>query len=136
MTCYREQYRLRAEDIPNAERHWRGCVSLLLLHGGLFMASPQATAAHTPSPERRPPARQSLRSHPSPLGDLPGITFMPEDSTGRCNRWLTVILIDPAQFGCTYDQVRLALEAENIESRPVSDLLSRVRRRSQRMETN
>ena len=28
MTYYRERYGLRAEDFPNAERHWRGCVSL------------------------------------------------------------------------------------------------------------
>ncbi len=28
MTYYRERYGLRAEDYPNAERHWRGCVSL------------------------------------------------------------------------------------------------------------
>jgi dTDP-4-amino-4,6-dideoxygalactose transaminase len=53
------------------------------------------------------------------LGDLPGITFMPEAPTGRCNRWLTVILIDPAQFGATTGEVRLALEADNIEARPV-----------------
>jgi dTDP-4-amino-4,6-dideoxygalactose transaminase len=53
------------------------------------------------------------------LGDLPGITFMPEAPTGRCNRWLSVILIDPDQFGVGSENVRLALEAENIESRPV-----------------
>ena len=28
MTYYRERYGLRPEDYPNAERHWRGCVSL------------------------------------------------------------------------------------------------------------
>jgi dTDP-4-amino-4,6-dideoxygalactose transaminase len=53
------------------------------------------------------------------LADLPGITFMPETPYGRCNRWLTVILIDRAEFGSTPEQVRLALEAENIESRPI-----------------
>ena len=53
------------------------------------------------------------------LADLPGITFMPEAPYGRCNRWLTVILIDGAEFGSTPEQVRLALEAENIESRPI-----------------
>ena len=53
------------------------------------------------------------------LADLPGITFMPEALYGRCNRWLTVILIDGAEFGSTPEQVRLALEAENIESRPI-----------------
>lgn len=28
MTYYRNRYGLHAEDFPNAERHWRGCVSL------------------------------------------------------------------------------------------------------------
>jgi dTDP-4-amino-4,6-dideoxygalactose transaminase len=53
------------------------------------------------------------------LEDLPGIGFMPEASWGRCTRWLTVITIDPAEFGATREDIRLALEAENIESRPV-----------------
>jgi dTDP-4-amino-4,6-dideoxygalactose transaminase len=30
MTYYRERYQLQAADFPNAERHWRGCVSLPL----------------------------------------------------------------------------------------------------------
>ena len=53
------------------------------------------------------------------LGDIPGIAFMPEAPWGRCSRWLTVITIDPEQFGADREQVRVALEAENIESRPV-----------------
>ena len=44
---------------------------------------------------------------------------MPEASYGRSNRWLTVILITPEKFGADREKVRLALEAENIESRPV-----------------
>jgi pyridoxal phosphate-dependent aminotransferase EpsN len=53
------------------------------------------------------------------LGLLPGVTFMPEAPWGSCNRWLTVLTIDPAAFGADRERVRLALEAENIESRPV-----------------
>jgi dTDP-4-amino-4,6-dideoxygalactose transaminase len=53
------------------------------------------------------------------LGDLPGFEFMPEALYNRCNRWLTVVLIHPEKFGATNEQVRLALEAENIEARPV-----------------
>lgn len=53
------------------------------------------------------------------LSSLPGITFMPEADYGNCTRWLTVIRIEPAAFGHDREQVRLALEAENIESRPV-----------------
>jgi dTDP-4-amino-4,6-dideoxygalactose transaminase len=53
------------------------------------------------------------------LGDLPGITFMPEAPYGKSNRWLTVILIDPKEFGVDGESIRLTLEKENIESRPV-----------------
>jgi dTDP-4-amino-4,6-dideoxygalactose transaminase len=53
------------------------------------------------------------------LDDIPGIEFMPEAPYGKSNRWLTVILITPEEFGADRETVRLALEAENIESRPV-----------------
>lgn len=53
------------------------------------------------------------------LSGLPGISFMPEAGYGNCTRWLTVIRIDAAEFGRDRERVRLALEAENIESRPV-----------------
>lgn len=44
---------------------------------------------------------------------------MPEASYGRHNRRLMVLLIEPAAFDATPEDVRLALEAKNIESRPV-----------------
>jgi len=53
------------------------------------------------------------------LGDLPGIDFMPEAPYGRCTRWLTVVLIHPEEFGADREALRLALEAENIESPPL-----------------
>ena len=53
------------------------------------------------------------------LKDIPGIEFMPEAHYGRSNRWLTVILITPEEFGVDREVVRLTLEAENIEARPV-----------------
>jgi dTDP-4-amino-4,6-dideoxygalactose transaminase len=53
------------------------------------------------------------------LSDVPGIEFMPEASFGRSNCWLTLILITPEEFGADREHVRLALEAENIESRPI-----------------
>lgn len=53
------------------------------------------------------------------LGDLPGVTMMPEHPRGRATRWLTCILIDAEVFGTTPEQVRVALEAENIEARPL-----------------
>ncbi len=53
------------------------------------------------------------------LEDVPGISFMPEAPTGRANRWLSVILLDAEEFGAEPEELRLALEAENIEARPV-----------------
>ena len=53
------------------------------------------------------------------FADLPGISFMPEAPWNRCTRWLTCILVDPAAFGADREAIRLALEAENIEGRPV-----------------
>ena len=49
----------------------------------------------------------------------PGIELMPETAHGVSNRWLTVILIHAEQFGANRETVRLALENENIEARPV-----------------
>ncbi|MCF8074948.1 MAG: DegT/DnrJ/EryC1/StrS family aminotransferase [Desulfotignum sp.] len=63
--------------------------------------------------------REIFEYYRGALEDLPGIEFMPEADYGRSNRWLTVILITPEQFGADTEAVRLALEAENIESRPV-----------------
>lgn len=53
------------------------------------------------------------------LGELPGLNFMPEAPWGRHTRWLTCITIDPKLFGTDREGLRLALEAQNIESRPV-----------------
>jgi dTDP-4-amino-4,6-dideoxygalactose transaminase len=53
------------------------------------------------------------------LADLPGIAFMPEADYGRANCWLTCITVDPLSFGASREQIRLRLEAFNIESRPV-----------------
>ncbi len=63
--------------------------------------------------------REIFEHYHRALGDLPGLEFMPEAPWGRANRWLTVITIDPHQFGATREDVRLALEAENIEARPI-----------------
>jgi pyridoxal phosphate-dependent aminotransferase EpsN len=44
---------------------------------------------------------------------------MPRARYGTPNDWLTCVTIDPDTFGATRDDLRVALEAENIESRPV-----------------
>jgi pyridoxal phosphate-dependent aminotransferase EpsN len=53
------------------------------------------------------------------LGDLPGVTFMPEAPGCRSTFWLTALTIDPALAGLDRETVRFALEAEDIEARPV-----------------
>jgi dTDP-4-amino-4,6-dideoxygalactose transaminase len=50
---------------------------------------------------------------------VPGITLMPEADYGVSTRWLTVLLVDPEEFGATAEAVRLELEGRNIEARPV-----------------
>jgi dTDP-4-amino-4,6-dideoxygalactose transaminase len=52
------------------------------------------------------------------LGAIPGIRFMPIADYGEPNYWLTCILVDPDVFGCSREDIRLALEAVDIESRP------------------
>lgn len=52
------------------------------------------------------------------LKGLPGIEFMPVAPYGEPNWWLTCILVDPQHFGADREQVRLALEAVDVESRP------------------
>jgi len=63
--------------------------------------------------------RQIFDRYVRDLGGLPGVTFMPEAPYGRSNRWLSILLIDPDLAGTDREAVRLALEAQNIESRPV-----------------
>ncbi len=63
--------------------------------------------------------RQIFAKYKAALQDIDGIEFMPEAPFGKSNRWLTVILISPEKFGADRETVRVALEAENIEARPV-----------------
>jgi dTDP-4-amino-4,6-dideoxygalactose transaminase len=67
--------------------------------------------------------RRIFARYTEALVDLPGIEFMPEETFGdartRATRWLTCLTIDPDLAGLTREDVRLALEAENVETRPV-----------------
>jgi len=69
--------------------------------------------------ERVEKRRANFEFYRRALGDVPGIEFMPEIPGGRSTRWLTCITIDAEQFGADREKVRLALEAENIEARPL-----------------
>lgn len=54
------------------------------------------------------------------LESIPGIGVQQNPSTHfNSNFWLTTILIDPKQTGFDREQLRLRLEEENIESRPL-----------------
>ncbi|MEO7318424.1 MAG: aminotransferase class I/II-fold pyridoxal phosphate-dependent enzyme [Chthoniobacteraceae bacterium] len=70
-------------------------------------------------PDRIAARRKNFARYKDALGALPGIGFMPIAEYGEPNGWLTCITIDPAKFRATREHVRLALEAANIESRPI-----------------
>ena len=63
--------------------------------------------------------RGHFRAYAEAFKALPGVTMQPEASWGQSTHWLTCLTIDPVLAGVTREQVRLALEAENIEARPV-----------------
>ena len=53
------------------------------------------------------------------FADLPGISLMPQAPYGLHTNWLSCFLIDEERFGCSRDQLIRALDAADIESRPV-----------------
>jgi dTDP-4-amino-4,6-dideoxygalactose transaminase len=63
--------------------------------------------------------REIFAQYKRALAAMPGFSFMPEAPWGVSNRWLTSLTIDPKEAGFTSEDARLALEKENIESRPV-----------------
>lgn len=69
--------------------------------------------------ERVEAKRKIFDRYKSVLAQIPGIEFMPEASYGYSNRWLTVILINPEEFGTDRNVVYLELKKQNIESRPI-----------------
>ena len=69
--------------------------------------------------ERVAQRKRNWEFYRSKLEHIPGIAFMPQASYGESNHWLTCIVVDPDKFGANRDDIRLALEAENIEARPI-----------------
>jgi len=69
--------------------------------------------------ERVSARRRLFDTYVERLGDLDGLDFMPEASYGESNRWLTTLTVDPDRFGATNLDIIEALEADNIEARPV-----------------
>ena len=50
---------------------------------------------------------------------MPGVVFQPEAPWGQSTRWLTCLTIDPVRAGRSREDLRQALEAAEIESRPL-----------------
>ena len=53
------------------------------------------------------------------FADLPGISLMPQAPYGLHTNWLSCFLIEEQKFGCSRDELIMALDEANIESRPV-----------------
>jgi dTDP-4-amino-4,6-dideoxygalactose transaminase len=71
-------------------------------------------------PERVEQRRANYSFYEKNLSDLPGISLLKEPPGFRSNRWLSTILVDPEQTGGkTREDIRLDLEKDNIESRPL-----------------
>jgi dTDP-4-amino-4,6-dideoxygalactose transaminase len=70
-------------------------------------------------PERVAARRRINARYRELLADAPGISFMPEADYGRSNCWLTCIVVDPDEAGTDREGIRLALDGEDIESRPL-----------------
>ena len=64
--------------------------------------------------------RANFAYYTNALAGIGGIEFLQEPAGSFSNRWLTTILVNPEKTGgITREHIRLALEAENIESRPL-----------------
>jgi len=48
-----------------------------------------------------------------------GLDMMPVGPSVEPNYWLTCIVVDPSRAGIGREDIRLALESQNVESRPV-----------------
>ena len=69
--------------------------------------------------ERVRQRREVFNFYKKELASIKGIEFQSEFEGAFANRWLTTILIDPAKAGFDREKLRLTLEKENIESRPL-----------------
>lgn len=53
------------------------------------------------------------------LGALDGVSWIPFGVTGQPNYWLSCMILDPKNANVTTEELRLGLEAEDIEVRPL-----------------
>ncbi|GAB1448429.1 aminotransferase class I/II-fold pyridoxal phosphate-dependent enzyme [Bacteroidota bacterium] len=69
--------------------------------------------------ERVKQRRANYAFYVEKLGNLKGFSFPSEPEGAYSNRWLTCVLIEPNEAGLSREEIRLALEKENIECRPL-----------------
>jgi pyridoxal phosphate-dependent aminotransferase EpsN len=63
--------------------------------------------------------RSHFAAYQEAFKPFPGVTMQPEASWGKSTHWLTCLTIDPVKSVVSREDVRLALEKEDIESRPI-----------------
>ncbi len=71
--------------------------------------------------ERVSQRREIFFKYKESLNNIAGINFQDEPEGLSSNRWLTTIILNPAQTpnGVSNEDIRLSLESQNIESRPL-----------------
>jgi dTDP-4-amino-4,6-dideoxygalactose transaminase len=71
-------------------------------------------------PDRIESRRKNFEFYRNSLSNLPGISFPEEQKGAFSNRWLTCILVKPSETGgVDRETIRLELEKDNIECRPL-----------------
>lgn len=63
--------------------------------------------------------RANAYAYRDAFADLDGLSLMPERDYGLHTHWLSTFLVDAKALGCDRDALLRALDAENIEARPV-----------------
>jgi pyridoxal phosphate-dependent aminotransferase EpsN len=63
--------------------------------------------------------RKIYEKYKNLLSDMSGITFVDEPAWSKGIRWLTCVLVEGKIFGSTCEDIRLELEKNNVESRPI-----------------
>ncbi len=70
--------------------------------------------------ERVSQRRANFMAYQNAFSEIPAIKFLSEPSGFFSNRWLTTVIVDSNNSnGATREDIRMALELENIESRPL-----------------
>lgn len=71
-------------------------------------------------PQRVARRREIHAFYVNTFSGISGLQFLPEPEGHMSNRWLSCVIVDPEKLhGINRENIRLALEAENIESRPL-----------------